>query len=301
MIESVNGVLGDGAARQVFVAALDRYASVARTDVDTWWDANASVILLPSLGMFGQAQLVDDTKSVAALLSRVSEALDLLDETPTGTLYYPYTALTLAEMAADALLVGRCRADLSKLWEYSKRFAGHVDWQLHKSRIFTAGEKTFESLERLLWLRNSRLTGDDDAEFAAYFAASRSLADRYVEAIRAAFVSNSSADYVVIAEASHIEGISESGDWPPEGGTDQLRWKIGGDPIYVAESSPLNSVNLRSAEFLYIWCRRPEVVAEFLSEHVQPPAWVDPRQPDGMVIEIEGFLLDPVESCAVWQ
>ena len=62
----------------------------------------------------------------------------------------------------------RSRGDrLTDLWEYAKRFASHVDWQLSKSRILPADGDPFMAREESLWLRHSRLSGADDAEFDA--------------------------------------------------------------------------------------------------------------------------------------
>jgi hypothetical protein len=120
-----------------------------------------------------------------------------------------------------------------------------------------------------------------------------------VEFIRAAFADTSTADYVIIADESGFDGAAGSGQYQSTAGH-TLRWQVGGEPIYIREMSPVGSLNLKSIAFMYLWCDDPQSVAEFLATHVADPAWVDPRSPEGAMVERGGFIADPVRSSVAW-
>lgn len=102
MIEKVNAGLDDDAIRQVWALLLQRYARVACSDVSPWWNGRSGP-LTEFLVAIDDDAAWDDGR-VARLLSVSEEYLDLLDETPTGELYYPYQALTLVEDCCNGIL-----------------------------------------------------------------------------------------------------------------------------------------------------------------------------------------------------
>lgn len=298
MIVEMNDSLTESAARQVLLSAVSRYARIATLDVDPWWSTASGGILGSTLMTLAQSPPPDESRRVAEVLSRVGEALDLVDETPTGPRYYPYNALTQVEMAAKALLANGRAPALNGLWEYALRFATHVDWQVRKSRIFMSAGQSFTVREETLWLRNARLTGEVDTDYEAYVRTSVGLADAYMEAVVAALSENSSADHVVTTEAAGL-ALDEAGVWRPHG-RPEVRWRVGGPSIYVGDASPVGSVNLRSIQFVYLWSDSPRSVAAFIAAHVPGPAWVDCRAEDGRVFERAAFLEDPQPTTPAW-
>lgn len=184
-IVNVDQVVAAPAVPQVLAACLRRYSAVASIKVSPWWNEWAAPTVATSLEQFIGSPIVMDPRLVAQLVSRAAEALDLLDETPTGALYYPYQALMLVEMAGQLFLTDETPR-LARLVEYVGRFAGHVDWQLGTSGILTPSAESFAARETRLWQHASDLTGRADAAFVSYVEESDELAAAYRHAVTAA-------------------------------------------------------------------------------------------------------------------
>ena len=305
MIERLNQTLDDEVASRVIELALQRYSIIAGSRVAAWWNAQVSDAVVTALQAFASdTDNASDVRKVAQLLSLVSEALDVVDETPVGDIYYPYTATTLVESCCKAIMNGATAAPLDGLWEGVTRFASHVDWQLRKSRIFVPESAFFAGREAQLWLRNARLTGQLDAEYVGYRDASVALAHLYLSAVDSALGPNSSAAYVVLCEAEEVDRLRRrlsEGVWDAGSAGDAVRWRTGGTSVYIGEWSPEASGFFESVDYVYLWSPSPTAAAAFIDANVEGRALVDPRDPTGMVLDRDGFVEKPVPTSPPWQ
>ncbi|MFE3494291.1 hypothetical protein ACFXOM_29135 [Streptomyces sp. NPDC059169] len=278
--------------------AISRYARLALLPGTSWW-AEA----LPH--GFHEAvedatqwdQVAPSTRAVVRLESLVDEALELMDETPTGGLYYPYQAAAVISHSCWGLGEGRGHAKfLSRLWEDAQRYARHVDWQLTNSRIPTETVDWFQNREKDLWRRHTRLSGAEDAVYEALAAFSREVAGEYTDALSCALSDAATADFVLILD----DGSKGSFEPLIE------RWGAAGrkarfdSSIYPGRMDDGNRTYFDHPAFLYVWGGDEGEVADLLRSAGVDRVLVDVRSQDGSVIEGPGFIADPVKSVTAW-
>ncbi|MFH9726772.1 hypothetical protein ACH4M4_27970 [Streptomyces sp. NPDC017254] len=120
---------------------------------------------------------------IEALLESLEELLDLFDEEPTGSTYYPFKAAELIELYGRSA-TGDLPDDAPvPLAEWCDRFAGHVDRQLDTSGVDLGRPRYFGELERSLRERAPGLVGRDGAGFRAFLVECGSHGAEYVSAL----------------------------------------------------------------------------------------------------------------------
>jgi hypothetical protein len=183
---------------------------------------------------------------------------------------------------------------VNSLWEYSTRFASHVDWELLKSRILTEEPDTFQKHEERLWLQASRLNDDSVNEFDALVMASRKLAVDSLQVLSLDFRVEATADYIVVSE--------DAGQAPPIEATQQesqgLRM-MHGSSIYTNRMDDAYRIYFERPTYLYVW-GSGEALADFLQKNANVRTLVDSRRPDGMVVDGASFIVNPVDSTSSW-
>lgn len=238
---------------------------------------------------------IDRTAELAGAEARVIEYLGRYHEEPTGAEYYLYSSLLLTLMGLPAIREGSVRV-LDKLLEYSMRFAGHVDWQLKKSRILTVEPRYFQSRERSVWADYANLGGARINDCATKVLSDVvNLGSEYSQAIGQALCPQASADYVVIYDASDEPRVLTSAGrgWPG------VRFETAG-PIYLDNLDDANRTFFEDPRYLYLWAPSAESTLPFLSDILGVRSLVDPRREDGMVMELSGFVSNPVETTRAW-
>jgi hypothetical protein len=150
------------------------------TDESAWL---ASQDLLATLRDRSSSVSVD---YISDLLDCFGVLLDLWDEDPMGSTYYPYKAAELIELHCHMVTGDLPDNAPVSLDEWLGRFARHVDWQLAKSGVDLGASEYFAALEETLKAHEQRLDGVDEAAFDAAVQASQAAAGRYVEALRMA-------------------------------------------------------------------------------------------------------------------
>jgi hypothetical protein len=296
VIEDLNSTLSERVIVQAAYAAVSRYAAIAAGDFANAVDPAMDDVLRGMLRDIGSSNWsIEDVLFTAKINSRIFDYLALFDEEPTGETYYPYSSLLQAITGLAVATRGVSPLSLGPLWEYALRFAKHVDWQLRKSRILVNGFSSFEELERGLWLRHSRLTGEIDFEYREFLKSSSALAAEYVDALSCALAEESTADYVVIFEDS-TESRFRHGD---SHDFRDLRWRLGRS-IYIERMDDANVTYFVKPGYLYVWCLDELVVSRFLASELDVKGLVDPRRPDGMVVEAPAFIQNPVRSVREW-
>ncbi|MEU2742186.1 hypothetical protein ABZ656_44545 [Streptomyces sp. NPDC007095] len=125
-------------------------------------------------------------EDIAGLLECVGSLLDLWDEDPMGSTYYPYKAAELIELHCR-MVTGNLPDDAPVgLNEWLDRFARHVDWQMVKGGMTLEAPHYFADLEVSLRTGQQQLDGAHADGFHTAMEASRQAADRYLEALRLA-------------------------------------------------------------------------------------------------------------------
>ena len=94
-------------------------------------------------------------------------------------------------------------------------------------------------------------------------------------------------------------GGTGAGHWTDVPDT-TLTWRAGGDPIYFGNALPDGNGTFEQAGYVHIWCTDPVLVARFIGRFITVRALVDPRCPDGMVVDAESFVQQPVPTCSAW-
>ncbi|WP_329279551.1 hypothetical protein [Streptomyces sp. NBC_00691] len=123
---------------------------------------------------------------VEALLESLEELLDLFDEEPMGSTYYPFKAAELIELHGR-MATGDLPDDAPvPLAEWVDRFAKHVDWQLDKSGIDLGRPDYFAHLERTLRESGRDSDADGEREFAERIAECREKSAEYLSALNSA-------------------------------------------------------------------------------------------------------------------
>ncbi|WP_405729120.1 hypothetical protein OG607_27825 [Streptomyces sp. NBC_01537] len=292
VIDSLNESESDLVGR----LATARFARLALLDVSEWWVSAMSPGFRTALEEASRWDAAAPTaRDVASLASFVDESLDLLDETPTGELYYPYQATCMLETCCWGFGEGRGRKFLARLWEDSQRYMGHVDWQLGKSRILSEESNRFQKLDEKLWLRHARLSGTEDDEYESFVRVSTEVGDECIDALRCALSEEATADFVIILD----ESVKENFDGLVERGAHGARLKFG-DPIYTRRMNDANLDFFDNPAFLYVWGLDGAAVAGLLRSADTERVLVDSRRPDGMVVDGAGFIANPVESTRSW-
>jgi hypothetical protein len=183
---------------------------------------------------------------------------------------------------------------VNSLWEYSARFASHVDWELGRSRILTEEPDAFRKREERVWLWASRLLDESVDEFDGLVMASRKLAVDSLEVRSLAFLEEATADYVVVSEdAAQLLG-GEANQREPQG----LRI-IPGRSIYASRMDEAYRTYFHRPEYLYVWGSK-EALVGFLQGHGEIRTLIDSRRPDGMVVDGASFVAGPIESTSSW-
>ncbi|MFF8279598.1 hypothetical protein ACF05T_26340 [Streptomyces lateritius] len=278
--------------------AISRYARLMLLPGPGWWTGS-----LPH--GFHEAvaeavhwdEVVPDAGAVARLESLADEVIDLVDETPSGELYYPYQATIFVSSACWGLGEGRGHPKfLGRLWEDALRYAGHVDWQLRESRIPTEKQDPFQTLERTLWLRHTRLSGSEDETYRQLSEFSREVSKKYVDALRCALSEAATADFILLLDVTdkpRFEPIV--GEWT---GVPRARFD---ECIYPGRMVAADRTFFESPAFLYLWGVDETEVAALLREAGVSRVDVDVRARDGSVIEGGAFIADPVKSVTHWR
>lgn len=166
--------------------AIRRFSPIFESDLSSMWT-------MLSEGVHGReesirlARFSNDVENVMSiddvelLQSSLGEVLDVLDEDPTGDVYYPYTAATLIELycrSATGDLPDDAPASIDR---WVARFARHVDWQLEKSRIPVPGSAFFAHQEEAFVALELSLSGNRDSAWLAAMEKSRQLGEQYLQ------------------------------------------------------------------------------------------------------------------------
>ncbi|MFD7614791.1 hypothetical protein [Streptomyces sp. NPDC059828] len=278
--------------------AVSRYARLVLLPGPDWWTAALPQGFRDAVSAgLGWDATPPSPRDLVRLDSLVEEALDLLDEEPTGELYYPYQAASLLSHACWGLGEGRGHERfISRLCEDAHRYADHVDRQLRKSRIPTWTDGWFVEREKDLWRRHTRLSGTEDAAYEELAAFSHQVASEYIDALSCALSEAATADFVLILD----EGS--------KGGFEQLieQWEAAGRKagfdrsIYPGRMDDANRTYFDHPAFLYIWGGDEVEVADLLRSAGVDRVLVDVRSQDGSIIEGPAFIADPVKSVTSW-
>lgn len=237
----------------------------------------------------------EDVRFLAEIESRTLEYLEQFDEEPIGISYYPYSAIMLILTGLPILTNGDPEAKIiNSLWEYSRRFSAHVDWELRNSRILTAEPNIFERCEERIWFRVSRLSDEDAGEFATLVNASCEFSLECLGMLSLAFREEATADFVVIFDDTRRSSLKGA-----------LQREVCGlrvaqsDSIYSARMDDANRTYFERPGCIYVW-GSGEALADFLREFGDVRTLVDSRRPDGMVLDGASFIANPVNSTLSW-
>ncbi|MDO0914312.1 hypothetical protein QQM39_26825 [Streptomyces sp. DT2A-34] len=176
---------------QLVRIAITRFAPIIRAGISSEWDD--AVLDHPSSQELAERLSAMEDLSVPVGIDEVEEVqdslgelLDLFDEEPMGSTYYPFKAAELIELHCR-MATGDLPDDAPvPLAEWVDRFAGHVDWQLEKSGVDLGRPKHFSGLERSLREKQSSLTGRDNSSFREFIEDSREVGIQYVSALNSA-------------------------------------------------------------------------------------------------------------------
>ncbi|MFF1477359.1 hypothetical protein ACFVYD_07250 [Streptomyces sp. NPDC058301] len=293
MAEVLNS-LSDGESDQVARLAVARFAPLALLSVSTWWNEAVPAGYRPAVGAAeGWATTPPSPRDVARLESLVDEALDTVDETPTGEAYYPYQAAAILSHCAWGLGGNPGGAFLVRLREEIDRYAGHVDWQLRQSRIPTLEPDWFRTREEKLWLRVARL--GDEGEYAPMAQLSREIADEYTRAVTRALSDEATADYVLVVEDAVKDAYVAAAGAVPAG----VRVAVG-ESLHLPGMDDANRTYFETPAFVYVWGGDGEYVAGLLRRAGTDRVLVDTRRQDGSVIEGRAFAAAPVPTSSPW-
>jgi hypothetical protein len=242
--------------------------------------------------------VVPAPRDVVRVESLADEALDLLDETPMGGLYYPYQAAALVSHACWGLGDGRGHERfLPQLRETAERYAKHLDWQLARSRIPMERDNWFQHRETDLWHRHTQLPVSDVESCDALAAFSRRTAEEYAEAISCALSEAATADFIVIVGSENRERLqSIAGRWAAEGD----RRAVFDTCVRPGRMAGADRTSFDDPAFLYLWGADENEVADLLREAGAHRVLVDVRRPDGAVVDGAAFVMHPVKSVRTW-
>ncbi|MBY8876854.1 hypothetical protein [Actinacidiphila acidipaludis] len=152
-----------------------------------WGSRVAVAFASKGFGNHAEGKLVnnfalDEGGSVAEVYSErraasevVGDYLDTFEEEPDGWGYYRYMAAMLVLIALPNLIGGPGSDTVASLWEFTRRFADHVDWDLGRAQGQhpATPELSFRRREGVVWLRNAELAraGGNTTVIAAESAA----------------------------------------------------------------------------------------------------------------------------------
>ncbi|WP_406133688.1 hypothetical protein [Streptomyces zaomyceticus] len=165
-----------------------RFAPIVGAGLSAEWDGVLSEYsgadgLVALLSTLADPDAVVGLDEIEALLESLEELLDLFDEEPTGSTYYPFKAAELIESYGRSAMGDLPDDAPVPLAEWVDRFAGHVDRRLGIGGVDLGRPRWFGELERSLRERERGLTGRNDAGFRAFVVECRSHGAAYVSAL----------------------------------------------------------------------------------------------------------------------
>ncbi|MET9537549.1 hypothetical protein ABZY16_08610 [Streptomyces sp. NPDC006553] len=176
---------------QIVRCVIARFAPIIGAGFSTDWEevvaehssSDELGELLSSMADPGVAVGLDE---VDALLESLEELLDLFDEEPMGSTYYPFKAAELIELHGR-MATGDLPDDAPvPLSEWVDRFAKHVDWQLEKSGIDLGRPDYFAHLERTLREPGQDSGANGGPEFVERIMECREKSAEYLSALNSA-------------------------------------------------------------------------------------------------------------------
>lgn len=175
-VVEVNSTLSAPAMRGLAYAAVVKYATIAASETVDERFPPADDLFPNVMRSASQGQWSPDD---ASFLDEVSQAvggyLDAFEEEPDGWGYYRSMAAMLVLIALPNLMGGPGSDTVASLWEFTRRFADRVDWDLGRARGQNAAtpESSFRGREGAVWLRNAELArvGGDTTVIGAESAA----------------------------------------------------------------------------------------------------------------------------------
>ncbi|MFK0108649.1 hypothetical protein [Streptomyces sp. NPDC091217] len=159
-VAEVNSGLGARAMRDVAYAAVVKYSAIAASATVDFSFIPADGRFLDVVRVAGEGEWAPDDVSFLGQVSQVvGDYLDTFEEEPDGWGYYRHMAATLVLIALPNLIGGPGSDTVAPLWEFTRRFADHVDWELGRAQGQDAAtpEPSFRSREGVVWLRNAEL------------------------------------------------------------------------------------------------------------------------------------------------
>lgn len=171
--------------------AVLKFGPVVTADLSPWWVGEVAgnpdwAITRDLLLRVTERQFYLDADLAVSIIEHIGAILDLWDEDPTGSAYYPYKAAELIEMNLQVVTGKRSESSPVSLTEWVNRFAGRVDWQLKKSGIVLDPPQYFTTLEESLRERERLLAGADDEAFGLAKEAAIVAGGEYVRFLREA-------------------------------------------------------------------------------------------------------------------
>ncbi|MBY8876851.1 hypothetical protein [Actinacidiphila acidipaludis] len=175
-VAEANSGLSARGMRDVAYAAVVKYSAIAasRTVDSPFYPADGR--FLDVMRMAGEgAWTPDDVSFLGQVSEVVGDYLDTFEEEPDGWGYYRYMAAMLVLIALPNLIGGPGSDTVASLWEFTRRFADHVDWDLGRAQGQhpATPELSFRRREGVVWLRNAELAraGGNTTVIAAESAA----------------------------------------------------------------------------------------------------------------------------------
>ncbi|MCX4688598.1 hypothetical protein OG401_30605 [Kitasatospora purpeofusca] len=253
---------------------------------------------------------LDDPSSLAAVLDEINdfdrdrweeleefteEALSCFDEVPTDDAYWPYSTCVLVNLAAAVMSAEEDLAGyLAEVIQEAGEFALRVDEFLSERRLCRSSKISFEELEQGFWKQAFHASGEKVIE------TSEKLASRYVHALGVALRPESSADYVVITDASVLLGPG----WQPVGSGNESTFNGPGIHCKLVRAAPSTFLLgehpetldrfFREPACIFAWPDSLDILTAFLASEISGRAFVDVRDPEGVIYPLSQFLDYPV-------
>lgn len=159
-VAEANSGLGDRGMRDIAYAAVVKYSAVAAGETVDCPSIPADGRFLDIMRVAGEgAWAPDDVSFLGQMNQVVGDYLETFEEEPDGWGYYRYMAAMLVLIALPNLIGGPGSGTVASLWEFTRRFADHVDWDLGRAQgqNVAAPESSFRRREGVVWLRNAEL------------------------------------------------------------------------------------------------------------------------------------------------
>lgn len=173
-----------------------RFAPIVASGISEEWDEVVS-----RKREWGEVQdvigrVTDPGKSVGLSEVQVArdllgELLDLWEEDPVGSLYYPYDAAVIVEYYCRMAVGDFSDNSPISLAELGDRFAGHVDWELARNNVNIWGDGYFRDLEIRFQNEMQSVSRVLDSRFESLMEKSKEASTEYVRAIYAALYGSS--------------------------------------------------------------------------------------------------------------